>query len=55
MLHPDHVKPGADPEVYLVREAELSKWGNDVAGYLAAFDRARKAMAAEKRGDSGER
>jgi len=30
----------------LVGEDELSKWGNDVRGYLAAFRRAEAALAA---------
>ena len=43
VLHPDYCEPNAPKEVFLIPEAELSKWGNDVDGYLAAF-----AMACEK-------
>jgi hypothetical protein len=36
---------GAGKAAVLVPEADLPKWGAAVEEYLAAFDRARKAMA----------
>ena len=46
LLHPDKIRPGAGADCVLVGEDELSKWGNDVRGYLAAFRRAEAALAA---------
>ena len=56
VLHPDHCHVNAPEEAFLVKEAELSKWGNDVDGYLAAFARARAKLkeldaAAKEPGD----
>ena len=47
VLHPDYCEKGAGPKAMLVREMELPKWGNAVDEYIAAFERARAAMAAE--------
>jgi formylglycine-generating enzyme required for sulfatase activity len=47
VLHPDRMKKGAAADVILVREFDLPKWGDDVDAYLAAFEKARAAMAAE--------
>ena len=47
VLHPDHCAKGAGPKAVLVGEKELPKWGNAVDEYIAAFERARAAMAAE--------
>lgn len=46
VLHPDRMRKGAAADVILVREVDLPKWGDDVDAYLAAFERARAAMAA---------
>ena len=47
VLHPDRATPGAGRDAVLVPERELPKWGNAVDDYLAAFDRARRAMSEE--------
>ncbi len=47
VLDPRKVAKGAGARCVLVPEADLPKWGNAVDAYLAAFERARKAMAAE--------
>ena len=46
VLHPDFCTKGAGPKAVLVGEKELPKWGNAVDEYIAAFERARAAMAA---------
>lgn len=38
LLNPDHAHPGAGEKATLVGERELAKWGNDVAGTLAACE-----------------
>jgi sulfatase modifying factor 1 len=45
VLHPARVKKGAGADAVLVPELDLPKWGNAVDDYLAAFEKARKAMA----------
>jgi hypothetical protein len=45
VLHPDRCERGAAKKAMLIRELELPKWGNAVEEYIAAFERARKAMA----------
>ena len=47
VLHPDRMSNGAGESAVLVREGALPKWGNAVDAYLAAFEKARAAMAAE--------
>ncbi len=47
VLHPDRAAPGAGEKALLVSERELPKWGGATDTYLRAFDRARKALAAE--------
>jgi len=47
VLQPDRCEVDAGRRAMLVQERELAKWGNDVEGYLAAFERARKLMRAE--------
>ena len=44
LLDPHAAKPGAGSAAMLVEERSLSKWGNDVHGYLSAFERARSLM-----------
>ncbi len=45
VLHPDRCARGAASRAILVPERELPKWGNAVEEYLAAFKRARAALA----------
>ena len=45
VLHPDRCAKGAASKAILVPERELPKWGNAVEEYLAAFKRARAALA----------
>jgi len=44
VLHPGRIRGGAGAEAVLVPERDLPKWGDAVDEYLAAFERARKAM-----------
>ncbi|MDJ0974208.1 MAG: SUMF1/EgtB/PvdO family nonheme iron enzyme [Planctomycetota bacterium] len=44
LMDPYKVRPASDPDAFLVPEAALSKWGNDVEGYIAAFRRAQAEM-----------
>ncbi len=44
LLDPNKVRPAADADAHLVEAASLSKWGNDVDGYIEAFKRAQKTM-----------
>ncbi len=50
VLHPDRCRKGAGKDAVLVPERDLPKWGDAVDAYLAAFERARSAMAAEAGG-----
>jgi formylglycine-generating enzyme required for sulfatase activity len=45
LLDPFRAAPGAGRKAVLVPEGDLPKWGNAVEVYLAALERARKAMA----------
>jgi formylglycine-generating enzyme required for sulfatase activity len=45
VLHPARMTKHAGADAVLVREVDLPKWGNAVDVYLAAFEKARKAMA----------
>ncbi len=47
VLHPDHVEKGAGPKAVLISEARFPKNGTGVEVFLAAFDEARKLLAAE--------
>jgi formylglycine-generating enzyme required for sulfatase activity len=48
VLNPDRMRDGAGAEAMLVAEDALPKWGGGVEAYLAAFERARKALRAER-------
>lgn len=45
VLDPDATEKGAGARAVLVAEQRLAKWGDDVEGYLRAFDEARGAIA----------
>ncbi len=47
VLDPRKMEKGAGAKAVLVPERELPKWGDAVEAYLAALERARKAMTAE--------
>jgi hypothetical protein len=47
VLHPDRATSGAGDAAVLVKESELPKWGDPVDAYLAAFERAKKAIDGE--------
>jgi len=48
VLDPGKCAPGAGRAAMLVTEFDLPKWGNPVDIYLAAFERARAALSAER-------
>ena len=45
VLNPARMRMDAGADAVLIPELELPKWGNAVDDYLAAFEKARKAMA----------
>jgi formylglycine-generating enzyme required for sulfatase activity len=47
VLHPDRATSGAKDAAVLIKESALPKWGDPVDAYLAAFERAKKAMVEE--------
>ncbi len=49
VLDPYAVRPGAGEAAILIGEREFPKWGGGLATYLAAFERARRSVAARKR------
>lgn len=45
VLNPAKMKKGAGADAVLVPELDLPKWGNAVDDYIAAFEKAKRAMA----------